>query len=168
MSIQTKRTPHRCNEVLETIGCDDFEIGLLPVLRHLCVTVQSADPKSWSRAFDIAVECYGEAIGLPAAHGLHKMVLSAFACRDGGLEVKDPLDMVARKDITDDEVQMLSMVHHMRRDNSAAARSAVAFVTRGRMDPVLIRAGLTFANRFPAGVGRHARKVVRPKLSVVA
>ncbi|WP_299423328.1 hypothetical protein [uncultured Shimia sp.] len=168
MSIQTQQTPHRCHEVLETLGCDDFEIGLLPVLRHLCVSAQSADPKSWSRAFDIAVERYGEAIGLPAAHGLHKIVLSVFACRAGGLEVKDPLDTEARKDITDDEVQMLSMVHHMRRDNSAAARSAVAFVTRGRMDPVLIRAGLTFANRFPAGVGRHARKVARPKLSVVA
>ncbi|SMP02282.1 hypothetical protein [Shimia sagamensis] len=168
MSIQTKHPPHRCRDVLETIGCDDFEIGLLPVLRHLCVSAQKGDPKSWSRAFDIAVERYGETTGLPAAHGLYKIVLSVFACRAGGLEVKDPLDTHARKDITDDEVQTLSMVHHMRRDNSAAARSAVAFVTRGRMDPVLIRAGLTFANRFPAGIGRQARRVVRPKLSVVA
>ena len=168
MSIQINQRKHGCFEVLETVGCDDFEIGLLPVLRHLCVSAQSADPKSWSRAFDIAVERYGEAIGLPAAHGLHKIVLSVFACRAGGPEAKDPLDTETRRDITDDEVQMLSMLHHMRRDNSAAARSAVAFVTRGRMDPVLIRAGLSFANRFPAGVGRHARKVARPKLSVVA
>ncbi|MFY0659291.1 MAG: hypothetical protein JXR15_02275 [Shimia sp.] len=161
-------TKSRCIEVLETVGCDDFEIGLLPVLRHLCVSGQSADPKSWAHAFDIAAERYGEAIGLPAAHGLHKVVLALFACREGGPDIKDPLCPEAKRDITDDEVQFLSMVHHMRRDNSAAARSAVAFVTRGRMDPVLIRNGLTFANRFPSGLGRRARVVGRPKLSVVA
>jgi len=161
-------TKYRCVEVLETVGCDDFEIGLLPVLRHLCVSAESADPKNWGRAFDIAVERFGEAIGLPAAHGLNKAVLALFACRDGGPDVNDPLCPDAKRDITDDEVQFLSMIHHMRRDNSAAARSAVAFVTRGRMDPALIRSGLTFANRFPAGMGRHARVVGRAKLSVVA
>lgn len=161
-------TPNRCVEVLETVGCDDFEIGLLPVLRHLCISAESADPKSWVRAFDIAVERFGEAIGLPSARGLNKIVLALFACRAGGPEVKDPLCPKAKRDITDDEVQLLSMIHHMRRDNSAAARSAVAFVARGRMDPQLIRAGLTFANRFPAGMGRHVRVVGRPKLSVVA
>lgn len=161
-------TPNRCVEVLETVGCDDFEIGLLPVLRHLCVSTESADPKSWARAFDIAVERFGETIGLPATHGLNKIVLALFACHAGGPEVKDPLCPKAKRDITDDEVQLLSMIHHMRRDNSAAARSAVAFVARGRLDPLLIRTGLTFANRFPAGLGRHARVAGRPRLSVVA
>ena len=159
---------HRCIEVLETLGCDAFEIGLLPVLRHLCLSAQAADPKSWSRAFDIAVERQGEAIGLPAAHGLNKVVLALLACRDEGGDLKDPLCPDAKRDITDDEVQLLSMIHHMRRDNTAAARSAIAFVTRGRMDPELIRNSLAFANRFPAGLGRHARVVERPKLSVVA
>lgn len=159
---------YRCIEVLETIGCDAFEIGLLPVLRHLCVSARAADPKSWSRAFDIAVEHQGEAIGLSAAHGLNKVVLALFACREEGVDLQDPLCLDAKRDITDDEVQLLSMIHHMRRDNTAAARSAVAFVTRGRMDPELIRNGLAFAKRFPAGMGRHARVVGRPKLSVVA
>lgn len=159
---------YRSTEVLETLGCDAFEIGLLPVLRHLCLSALRTDPKSWSRAFDIAVERHGEAIGLPAAHGLNKVVLALFACREEGLDLKDPLCPDAKRDITDDEVQLLSMIHHMRRDNTAAARSAVAFVTRGRMDPELIRHGLTFAKRFPAGMGRHARVVGRPKLSVVA
>ncbi|MFY0616398.1 hypothetical protein [Shimia sp.] len=155
-------------ETLHRIGCDDFEVGLLPVFRHITLSILEADPKAWSRAYDLAVERYGEAIGLPAALGLHKIALCLLNCREDGPALQDPLCPEAKQFVTDDEVQVISMVHHMRRDNASAARSAVAFVTHGRMDPDLIRTALSFAHRFPAGVRRLSKSETRPRLSVVA
>ncbi|WP_247744784.1 hypothetical protein [Shimia sp. R11_0] len=162
--------PYKSIDVLRTVGCDTFEMGLLPVLRHLVLGMLEGEAKACARAFDIAIERYGEAIGLPVAHGLQKMAVSWLTCRqsESGPEMRDPLCLEAKKTVTEDEIQIISMVHHMRRDNASAARSAVACVTHGRMDPEFIRAGLSFAHRFPAGVRRNARPAGRPKLSVVA
>ena len=155
-------------KALRTIGCDEFEYGLLPVLRHIVLGLSESDPRGWARGQDIAVERWGEAIGLPVAHLLNRVVLALFECRDGGPEMIDPLCIDTREQMTDDEMQIMSMLHHMRRDKASGARSAVAFVTRGRMDPDLIRAGLGFAHRFPAGVKPASRKLGKPKLSIVA
>ncbi len=155
-------------DVLRTIGCDDFEMGLLPVLRHQVRSVVEAQPQAFAHAFDIAVGRWGEAIGLPTALAMYKVAFAAVTSRALALETQDPLCPEARGLISDDEVQLVSMIHHMRRDNTSAARSAVAFVTRGRMDPELIRAGLGFAQRFPAAVRQQGRVSRRPTLSVVA
>ncbi|MBO9473087.1 hypothetical protein J7413_05995 [Shimia sp. R10_1] len=166
--VENTDTLARPIEALRTIGCDEFEFGLLAVLRHIMLGLYEADPHGWTRGQDIAVERWGEAVGLPAAYLLNKVALALAESREDGPEMMDPLCTEARLKMTDDEMQIMSMLHHMRRDKASGARSAVAFVTRGRMDPDLIRAGLSFSHRFPAGVKPTHRKVGRPKLSVVA
>lgn len=155
-------------EALRTIGCDEFEFGVLAVLRHIMLGLFEGDPRGWARGQDIAVERWGEAVGLPTAYLLNKVALALADSREDGPDMMDPLCTEARLKMTDDEMQIMSMLHHMRRDKASGARSAVAFVTRGRMDPELIRAGLGFAHRFPAGVKLTHRQVRKPKLSVVA
>ena len=169
MSVQRQSAaaPHSI-EALRTIGCDQFELGLLAVLRHIMLALYERDPHGWARAQDIAVERWDEAVGLPTAYLLNRVGLALLDSRGGGPEMMDPLCPHARLKMTDEEMQIMSMLHHMRRDKASGARSAVAFVTRGRMDPDLIRAGLSFAHRFPAGVKPTHRKLRKPRLSVVA
>jgi hypothetical protein len=57
------------------------------------------------------------------------------------------------------------MLHHMRRDHTAKARDAVEALTHGQMNPDLIRASLSFADRFPSGARQRLRGT--PALRVV-
>ena len=135
---------YRCIEVLETLGCDAFEIGLLPVLRHLCVSSQAADPKSWSRAFDIAVERHGEAIGLPAAHGLNKVVLALFACREEGLDLQEyEIDHIVPRSVGGvDHPHNYAMVpRHLNRQWAGNWHAA----KRSALGPATVRQALDFA-----------------------
>ncbi|WP_415918955.1 hypothetical protein [Tateyamaria sp. SN6-1] len=59
----------------------------------------------------------------------------------------------------------MTMLHHMRRDNTDKARDAVELLTHGRMDPDVIRTGLALAARFSAGAPALSAK--RPALRVV-
>lgn len=154
-------------EALRTIGCDDFEFGVLAVLRHIMLGLFEGDPRGWARGHDIAIERWGETVGLPTAHLLNRVAIALADCVEDGPEMMDPLCLDARQRMTSDEMQIMSMLHHMRRDKVSGARNAVAFVTRGRMDPELIRAGLSFAHRFPAGVKPANRVVNKPTLRVV-
>ncbi len=152
---------------LRLAGCDDFEIGLLSVIRHLNVGLDLADPMAWRRAYEIASERWGDAIGLPAAHALMKLMMAVHDCREDAFQTRDPLCLKDRECITDDEVHLIAMLHYMRRDRTAAAREAVEDVTQGLMDPHVIRAGLAFAHRFSAGQGTDTSSSRAPKLTIV-
>ncbi|MEL6171272.1 MAG: hypothetical protein AAFR02_04570, partial [Pseudomonadota bacterium] len=54
--------------------------------------------------------------------------------------------------VSEDERILLTMLHHMRRDQTARARDALGALTGSRMSPDLIRASLTFSNRYAADV----------------
>jgi hypothetical protein len=129
---------------------DEFEEGLLPVLRHFFLCLAQPERQTWQFAYKIAAERWGEARGLPLAHALFKLVQFIVKARRTGFDAIDPLALEQRDFVTRDEQALLQMLHHMRRDETPRAREAVANVTGCTMDPDVIRAGLSFADHFPA------------------
>ncbi|MEX0304226.1 MAG: hypothetical protein AB3N24_17540 [Leisingera sp.] len=142
---------------------DDFETGLLPVLRQLLLSFEAPESRAWQQGYSVAAERWGEAIGLPAAHALMKLVRAVLESREGQFNFIDPFDLECRGGVTADEAALLRMLHYMRRDQTPKARDAVADVTCGFMDPHVILAGLGFASRFSAGqeAGRHEAPLLR-------
>jgi hypothetical protein len=146
---------------------DEFEEGLLPVLRHFVLSLAQPESQSWQFAYRIAAERWGESLGLPVAQSLFKLVQFTLKARRTGFDAVDPLALEDRDFVTRDEQAFLQMLHHMRRDETPRAREAVANVTGCSMDPDVIRAGLSFADRFPAGTARSKLHGQRPELRVV-
>lgn len=143
---------------------DDFEAGLLPVLRHFLNSLEVPERQGWQHAYHTAAERWGESFGLAVAYTLFTVLRAVADVRPSRLACQDALCLETRSSLTADEAALLRMIHHMRRDQTASARQAVAAVTGGRMDPQVIRAGLAFARRFPCGGGRagpSARPVLR-------
>lgn len=155
---------------LSDLTADEFEIGLVAVMRHFLMARQQPDSQAWEIAFQIAVERWGDEIGLAAAFKSSALIRAVLKARDAAFDYCDPLDMDQRSLASDDEVLLIRMIHHMRRDNTAASRDAVEQLALGRMDPDLIRAGLALAHRFPAGVSatnHRGRSTKRPVLKIV-
>lgn len=144
---------------------DDFEQGLLCVARHVLMAMEQPQAQSWHRAYTVAAERWTETLGLSVAHHLQKLVRAVLQVRGGGFACLDPRAPEARGAPTADECDLIDLLHHMRRDQTRAARRCVESLTQDRMDPDVIRAGLRFAMRFPAG--QPARPGTRPALHVV-
>ena len=148
---------------LEHLGFDDCERGLLAVARYFFLARSVPEHQSWQVAFAIAVERWGPDIGLPIAFAMSKLVRAVGDVRTDFVS-SDPFDDDARQRATFDEAVLMRMLHHMRRDQTVDARDAVGVLTRGLMDPHVIRAGLAVAARF----GCCAPMRRRPKLRVVS
>lgn len=146
---------------------DEFEEGLLPVLRHFMMALAEPERQTWQFAYKNAGERWGETLGLPVANALFKLVQFTAKARRVQFNAIDPLALEDRGFVTRDERAFLRMLHHMRRDETARAREAVADVTGCTMDPDVIRAGLSFADRFPAGQNAPRYSPGRPHLEVV-
>lgn len=164
---ETQVAPKSNRVLLALCDLDPFEEGLLPVLRHFLQCLAQPERQSWQFAYQIAVERWGESQGLPIAHALFKLVQFTLKARRVGFDTIDPLELDDRAFVTRDEQAFLQMLHHMRRDETPRARQAVANVTGCTMDPDVIRAGLSFADRFPAGEIRAKNQTSRPKLQLV-
>ncbi|WP_299747784.1 hypothetical protein [uncultured Tateyamaria sp.] len=149
------------------LGFDTVEAGLLAVARYFFLTHAAPARQAWHTGFAVAVERWGPDIGLPAAHAVAKLVRAVYDVRsDFGFH--DPFGIEARTRVTSDEAMMMRMLHHMRRDETPDARDAVEVLTRGGMDPHVIRAGLTLSARFGGGVPEQRHAGRRPKLRVVS
>ncbi len=148
-----------------SLGIDEFEQGLLPVLRHFLLAHADPRQQAWQSAYTIAAERWGETLGLAAAHMAMKLLRAVVECRDGQFACISPFDLENRACVTADEAALLRMLHHMRRDETPPARDAVVEVTQGQMDPHVIRAGLALAHRF--AVGRPGGRPQAPRLQVV-
>ncbi|NVO56332.1 hypothetical protein HW561_11080 [Rhodobacteraceae bacterium B1Z28] len=146
---------------------DDFERGLLPVMRHFILSFAEPETLAWQQAYSIAIERWGQDQGLNLAHLVFKIVKATLHCRPEGLAFNDPLCVDYRLEVTCDERALLKMVHHMRRDETPAARDAVGQITGGYPDAHLIQAGLTLANRFPTGSAPRNQPPRRPVLRVI-
>ncbi|HBU15067.1 MAG: hypothetical protein A2092_17620 [Rhodobacteraceae bacterium GWE1_64_9] len=138
---------------LEALGFDAFETALVPVLRHFLTALASPDSQGWRLAYGIAAERWGPGDGPQIAHRLFGMVEAMQACRPTRFRFGNPLCAQCRGLLTPDEVAFVTLLHHMRRDRTDAARPALADLSGGVMDVALIRAGLSFAARFPAMAG---------------
>ncbi len=165
MTLQSRFDAHLAQAPLVAYGFDAFEETLLPILRHLLTEAVAPGHAGWHRAFVIAGENWGEQQGLVVAYALWPVVRELISLRGVSFAFNDPLDIDLRGFVTTDESQLLAMLHHMRRDETAAARDAVEEVTQGRMEPELIRAGLSFADRCPSGARQRLRG--QPALRVV-
>ena len=152
------------HQTLNALGLDMFEKELLCVVRYFLSSFEAPDSQLWHQGFAVAVEKWGEPMGLPIAFATSKLVRAVLRCRDGGMFFHDPLDLETRTMVSDDEAYLLTMLHHMRRDETSAARAAVDALTHGQMDPDVIRSGLSFAARFSYGA---QRRVTRPELHIV-
>jgi hypothetical protein len=138
---------------LETLGLDAFETGLLAVLRHLLTAYSRPESQAWQTAFEIAAQRWGLARGPQVAMGLLPVLQALRSARRADFEFANPLCRTCRHFATDTEAAFLRMVQAMRHDRPDLARPAVLELAEGRMDPVLIQAGLAFAARFPAEPG---------------
>jgi len=165
MTLQVPIAPDLGQAPVASFGFDPFETRLLAVTRHLVTTSRAPDSQAWHRGFVIAAETWGEAQGLAVAYALWPVVREVLALRGDDFACNDPLDLDTRDLLTADEAQFLAMLHHMRRDETNRARDAVDALTLGRMDPELIRAGLSFSDRFPSGARQRLRGA--PALRVV-
>ncbi|MEO0401728.1 MAG: hypothetical protein AAF214_05080 [Pseudomonadota bacterium] len=150
---------------LQRLGCDEFEWGMLAVARYFLTAFQDPAGQAWQHGYTVATQRWGEAIGLPVAHATGQLVRAVLRCRSDGICFHDPLDQTARIRASRDEVDLIAMLHHMRRNETDKARDAVHALTHGRMDPDVIRTGLSLATRFSAGAAPAQTR--RPALSIV-
>ena len=155
-------------QVLTGYPFDAFETGLLTVARHHLDALRCPETQAWHLAYSIAAERWGDSIGLPASHLLARFIKFVVACRTDGFEHNDPFCEQSRSLVTEDEAALMYALHYMRRDDTPAAREAVEALTKGRLDPDVIRSGLTFANRFPAGKSPHVASQAVTKLRLVS
>lgn len=136
---------------LSDLCIDEFERNVLKVLRHFFSDSTEHGQKAWLRFYSLAVEIWDERIGLPVAHQLAKLSFALEASRKDQLSFTDPFSLETRLYVTEDERDLIQMLHYMRRDQTGPARDAVSRITGGRMDPDLIRAALSFSRRFAKG-----------------
>lgn len=150
--MRTTRLPDgTALQSIEQLSCDAFERRLLPIARHFLSSFESPEHHAWHRAYSIAAEQWQETLGLSIAHHLQKVIRAILRCRTDGIAFQDPLCPEARAMVTVDERMLIDMLHSMRRDHTEAARNCVEALTHGRMDPDVIRTGLSFAARFSVG-----------------
>lgn len=150
---------------LEDLGFDDFESGVLAVSRYFLLSYDDPQTHSWHTAFAVAIERWGPDIGLAVAYAVSKLIHVLCVARPD-FRFCDPFSAEARDRVTPDEARLMRMLHHMRRDQTPDARTAVEALTLGQMDPYVIRAGLSLAARF--GCGAQVRQARRPDLRVVS
>ncbi|MEM7314851.1 MAG: hypothetical protein AAF497_17035 [Planctomycetota bacterium] len=150
---------------LSVLGADHFENTLLLIARPLLHAHSEPESQSWQHALTLSVERLGEVIGPKATFFLSKYIAALLRCLPEGVSYQEPFCETDRLLVTENEFHLIAVLHHMRRDRTNHARDAVAELTKGRMDPHFIRAGLKLANRFPAGTARACLEP--PKLSVV-
>ncbi|KIC41983.1 hypothetical protein RA27_00800 [Ruegeria sp. ANG-R] len=160
--------PNDGMQVGDSFPFDNFEKGLLIVARHHLDALRCPETQAWHLAYSIASERWGDRIGLPVAHLLARFLKFVVQSRDGVFAHIDPFCADSRDLITTDEASLLFVLHHMRRDETPAARQAVEDLTLGRLDPDVIRSGLTFADRFPSGPRPDAQRVSGARLRVVS
>ncbi|MEO1109369.1 MAG: hypothetical protein AAFX90_15755 [Pseudomonadota bacterium] len=146
---------------------DDFERGLLPVMRHFIQSFAEPDTQSWQFAYSTAIERWGVDQGLTLAHLVYKIIKATLYSRPYGLAFNDPLCVESRNHFTSDELALMRMLHHMRRDETPAARDAAGLLSGGYPDAHVVQAGLTLANRFPTDGERREHIKRRPILRVV-
>jgi len=135
---------------VETLGLDDFETGLLSVLRHFLTAYARPETQAWQFAFSVAAERWGSARGPQIAMGLLPVLQSLRGARRGPFDFANPLCETCRTYVTGTEAAFMTMLQAMRRDRSDQARPAVLALTEGTMDPGLIQAALAFSARHPA------------------
>lgn len=130
-----------------SLGLDDFETGVLALLRHLCASLTDPGGHGWRRALTVAAERWQPGAGCRIVLDLLPVLDALASVRRRSFRTMDPLSTSCRALATRDEAALMRLLGAMRRDLTAAARVEVGRLTEGRMEPDLIVAALTFAAR---------------------
>lgn len=138
---------------VDSLGLDATEEAMLTVLRHFLTSFAKPESQAWIMAFGLAGERWGLSDGARMAQGMLGVLQAVMACRRMPIRFSDPMCPRCREKVTADEAAFLLMLHSMRRDNTQAARLALADLTDGQMDAAVMRAGLSLAGRFPVTEG---------------
>ncbi|MBL4916841.1 hypothetical protein [Szabonella alba] len=141
-----------------SLGLDEFETGLLAVLRHFLTAFSRPESQAWQSAFRVATERWDLAGGPQIAMGLLPVLQALRGARRQDFIFTDPLCIQCRMQATGCEAAFMRMVQAMRRDRTDIARGAVLELTGGRMEAGLVQAGLAFAARWPATRGNEANQ----------
>ena len=142
--------------------------ALLPVLRHVLVTLERPESQAWRLAFSSAARGWGEARGLALAYRAQSFVVMLSADRPQPLSYNDPLDPIDRDGLTTDELLILGLLTAFSRDDELAARAFLArLVAFGPAKEATLRAARDLADALdpmgPAPVSQH-----RPALRLVS
>lgn len=144
--------PHISADALpiDALGLDEFETGLLAVLRHFLTSFSTPESQAWQSAYGIATQRWGMARGPQIAQGLLTVIHAMRQAREADFHFANPLCLSCRALATSEEAAFCTMLQAMRRDRADLARAAVLELAEGVMEPALIQAALAFAARFPA------------------
>lgn len=143
---------------VSALALDEFETGLLAIMRHFMTAFSRPETQAWQTAFAIATERWGIARGPQVAQGLLAVISSMRHARSSDFRYSNPLCAGCREHATDEEAAFCMMIQSMRRDRADQARGPVLALTEGIMDPVLIQSALAFAARFPATAPQSAEQ----------
>ncbi|MEL6467685.1 MAG: hypothetical protein AAFO78_02920 [Pseudomonadota bacterium] len=142
--------------LLDALPFDDFEKSLLPLVRHFVGTLETGDAIECCHIYDRAIQTWGDPVGLSIAHILQKLILALKRSRNCPLQCFYPAHCDDPKFISENERSLLTMLHHMRRDQTKGARDALDKLAFGKRDPKVIQTALTFSNRYAAGAPLQA------------
>lgn len=163
---------HTATNELRTFAelkCDPFEESLVPIVRRLVRTLGKQDAIGCCQAYDRAIEKWGDPIGLSIAHLMQKLIVELTKCRGAPLTCFYPRESAELLFVSHDEFNLLKMLHHMRRDDFSGASMPAEELMLGKRVPKVMRAAMTFAQRYkavPSLLNKGERHSVR--LSVVA
>ena len=146
------------------LPCDSFEKELLPVVRRLVRILQTNEAAGLSRTYDRAVHQWGDPIGLSIVHLLQRLLSELTKCRGSSLECFYPRDRAELQYISQDEYNLLAMLHQMRCGKTSCARCFAEELTHGNVGSKAIGIGWSFAERYglgPISSAKNTRKSVR-------
>lgn len=153
---------------LSDLSFDEFECHALDVLRFFWEGFYLPESQSWRHGYSLAIDYWGETMGLAAAHRLQKLAEAIHRCCGSQFSYVKPFGEDLCDCVTHDEEAAIEMLHFMRREETTLARNAVDDLTRSHMDPDIIRTALAFAERFSCGPKRGYGDQDRPKLRLIA
>lgn len=123
------------------------ERTVLTVMRHYLNAFITPETQGWRHAMAAATGVWGEARGLAIANAIQEFLSTVLQHRPVPLRYSDPLDLIARGYVTQDEDAVLSLIANMRHDRVALARDMIGHLTDGRIHAQVVRTGLNLANR---------------------
>lgn len=145
---------------LAEVGLDDFETGLLKVLRHFCVSFAEPQSQGWIAGYGTATDLWGISAGPKAAQAVFLVLDAMQRRRVSVFQYNNPACVVCSKRMTGNERHMMQMLHNMRVGKIAKARiDAMLLVEGGDTNTVLV-AAYNLANLFP--VEACARALAEP------
>ena len=146
---------------------DPVNQAILPVMRHFLNAFLQPETFGWRPALTVAIGIWGESRGLAIANRMQIFVKAVLRARPLPVTYKDPLDILARGELTSDEVDLLTLIANMRADRTGDARDIISRLTGGKIDTAIVRSGLEFC----CLLGKEdikPKQPFRPKLRTVS